>query len=288
MGRSGTEVARQAATMVLTDDDFAPIVDAVEEGRRVYDNVRKFILYIFTHAVPEIVPFLIFALSGGAVPLPLTVLQLLAIDLLTDTLPALALSREPAEPGIMQRPPRPRNERIIQGSLLLRSWGFLGLISAGLVVGAFFLVLHDGGWHPHSATGDGTSLHHVYQQATTIAWLGIVACQIGTAIAARTDRSSLRTTGFFTNPLLLAGIAVELVLAAGLVYLPFLQPVFGTAAPTSHQLLLVLPFPFVVWGADETRRWVQRRRQPQVIDLRTPEQRVQPPGVALAPEVEAR
>jgi calcium-translocating P-type ATPase len=260
MGRSGTEVARQAATMVLTDDNFATIIDAVEEGRRVYDNVRKFILYIFTHAVPEILPFLLFALSGGAIPLPLTVLQLLAIDLLTDTLPALALSREPAEAGIMQRPPRPTSEGVIRGSLLARAWGFLGLISAVLVLGGFFIVLHDGGWHPHAATGDGAPLHHLYRQATTIAWLGIVSCQVGTAFAARTDRASLRATGFTTNPLLLAAIGIELVLAAGVVYLPFLHPVFGTADPTVRQLLLVLPFPFIVWGSDEIRRWIQRRR----------------------------
>ena len=99
MGRSGTDVAREAATMVLTDDNFATIVAAVEEGRRVYDNVRKFILYIFAHATPEVVPFLVFALSGGAVPLPLTALQILAIDLGTETLPALALGRDPSEPG---------------------------------------------------------------------------------------------------------------------------------------------------------------------------------------------
>jgi len=121
MGRSGTEVARQAATMVLTDDNFATIIDAVAERRRVYDNVRKFILYIFTHAIPEIAPFLLFALSGGAIPLPLTVMQLLAIDLITDTLPALALSREPAEPGAMTQPPRPTSEGVIRGSLLARS-----------------------------------------------------------------------------------------------------------------------------------------------------------------------
>ena len=115
MGRSGTDVAREAATMVLTDDNFATIAAAVEAGRRVYDNVRKFILYIFTHAVPEVVPFLVFALAGGAIPLPLTVMQILAIDLGTDTLPALALSREPAEPGLMDRPPRPRKQGVISG-----------------------------------------------------------------------------------------------------------------------------------------------------------------------------
>ena len=113
MGASGTDVAREAATMVLTDDNFASIVAAVEEGRVVYDNIRKFITYIFVHAIPEIVPFMIYALAGGAIPLPLTALQILAIDLGTDTVPALALGRESAEPGTMDRPPRPREAGII-------------------------------------------------------------------------------------------------------------------------------------------------------------------------------
>jgi calcium-translocating P-type ATPase len=262
MGLSGTEVARQAATMVLTNDNFATIIDAVEEGRRVYDNVRKFILYIFTHAVPEILPFLLFALSGGAIPLPLTVMELLAIDLITDTLPALALSREPAEPGNMTRPPRPKSEGVIRPALLLRAWGFLGVISAALVLAGFFVILHGGGWHLHAATGHGAPLHHLYQQATTVAWLGIVSCQVGTAFAARTDRASLRSIGIASNPLLLAGIGIEILLAAALVFVPFLHPVFGTATPTLHQIVIVLPYPLIVWGADETRRWAQRRRHP--------------------------
>src|SRR5690606_32349245 len=104
MGRTGTDVAREAATVVLTDDNFATIVAAVAAGRRVYDNIRKFICYIFAHTTPEVVPLLVFALAGGAVPLPITVPQLLAFDVGTETLPALALGREPAEPGIMRRP----------------------------------------------------------------------------------------------------------------------------------------------------------------------------------------
>jgi magnesium-transporting ATPase (P-type) len=100
MGAAGTEVAREAATMVLTDDNFASIVKAIEGGRRVYANIRKFVFYIFAHATPEVVPFLVFALSGGLIPLPLTVIQILAVDLGTETLPALALGREPAEKGV--------------------------------------------------------------------------------------------------------------------------------------------------------------------------------------------
>jgi magnesium-transporting ATPase (P-type) len=261
MGRSGTEVARQAGTMILTDDNFATIVDAIEEGRRVYDNVRKFILYIFTHAVPEVVPFLVFALAGGAIPLPLTVMQILAIDLGTDTLPALALSREPAEPGLMDRPPRPPRERIIQRALLVRAWGFLGVISAVLVMGAFLLTLAVGGWSPHAPTGPGTALHHVYRQATTVAWLSIVACQVGTAFAARTERVSLRRIGVLTNPLLLKAIAIALLFAGMVVYAPFAHAIFGTASLSPGQLVKVAPFPFIICGADELRRWVIRQRE---------------------------
>jgi magnesium-transporting ATPase (P-type) len=259
MGRSGTDVAREAATMVLTDDNFATIAVAVEAGRRVYDNVRKFISYIFTHAVPEVVPFLVFALAGGAVPLPLTVMQILAIDLGTDTLPALALSREPAEPGLMDRSPRPRKQGVISAGLLARTWGFLGLIAASLVMAGFFLTLRHAGWHPGAATGPGSPLNHAYRQATTVTWLGIVACQVGTAFAVRTDHASLRSVGVFTNKFLLAGIAAALAFAAALVYLPAMHGFFGTEALTPAQLAIVAPFPFIVWGADEIRRLVLRR-----------------------------
>jgi magnesium-transporting ATPase (P-type) len=259
MGRSGTDVAREASTMVLTDDNFATIVAAVQAGRRVYDNIRKFICYIFAHSTPEVVPFLVFALARGAVPLPLTVLQLLAFDVGTETLPALALGREPAEPGIMNRPPRPTGEGVIRRPMLLRAWLFLGLIAACLQMAAFFYVLVRAGWHPGAATGPGSRLHHAYLQATTMTFLSMVVAQIGTAFAARTERASLRSVGPFSNPLLLAGIASELALAAAIIYIPPLQHLLGTAALPPHLLLLVAPFPFIVWGADEIRRYLLRR-----------------------------
>ncbi|WP_431920945.1 cation-translocating P-type ATPase [Nonomuraea jabiensis] len=168
MGRSGTDVAREASTMVLTDDNFATIVAAVRSGRQVYDNIRKFICYIFAHTTPEVVPFLVFALAGGAVPLPLTVLQLLAFDVGTETLPALALGREGAEPGLMRRPPRERSENVIRPAMLLRAWLFLGVICAVLSMAGFFYVLVRAGWHPGDATGPGSALHHAYRQATTM------------------------------------------------------------------------------------------------------------------------
>ena len=264
MGRSGTDVAREAATMVLTDDNFATIVTAVEAGRRVYDNVRKFILYIFAHAMPEVIPFLIYALSGGRIPLPLTVMQILAIDLGTETLPALALGREPAEPGLMARPPRRRGDNVIDGPMLARAWGLLGSVSAVLVLGVFFWTLTAGGWHPGAVTGPGDPMHHAWVQATTMSFLGIVACQIGTAFAARTQYASLRSVGLFTNRLLLWGIAFEIVFAALVVTVPALQFVFGTTLPPLLPLISLAAFPFIVWGADELlrlglRRWDRQR-----------------------------
>jgi calcium-translocating P-type ATPase len=259
MGLSGTDVAREAATMVLTDDDFSSIVTAVQAGRRIYDNVRKFIVYIFAHAVPEVVPFLVFALSGGAIPLPLTILQLLAFDVGSETLPALSLSRDPAEPGIMERPPRPRNEGVIRAPMLLRAWLFLGVIVTGLSLGGFFYVLLKAGWHSGVSVDAGTPLHHAYRQATTMTFLGMIAGQIGTAFAVRTQRASLLSVGVFSNKYLLAGIAAEIVLAAIFVYTPPLQTLLGTAALPATDLLVLLPFPFVVWGADEIRRYLLRR-----------------------------
>lgn len=260
MGLSGTDVAREAATMVLIDDNFATIVTAVESGRRIYDNIRKFIVYIFAHTVPEVVPFLVFALSGGAVPLPITILQILAIDLGTEIIPSLALSREPAEPGLMRRPPRPRGEGVITAGMFVRAWGVLGAISAALVMGAFFLVLQQAGWSPGDETKAGSPLHHGYQQASTVAWLGIVSSQIGAGFAARTNRASLRSIGVFSNRWLLAGIAASVAFAGAVVYVPALHSVFGTAALSPSQVLLVAPFPFIVWGADELLRAWKRRQ----------------------------
>jgi hypothetical protein len=131
-----------------------------------------------------VTPFVLFALGGGAIPLPLTVMQILAFDIGTETLPALALGRERAEPGLMQRPPRKRSESVIQTPMLLRAWLFLGPICAALAMAGSFYVLLDAGWGPGDPTGEGTPLHHAYQQATTMTFLGMVAGQIGTAFAA--------------------------------------------------------------------------------------------------------
>jgi calcium-translocating P-type ATPase len=270
MGRSGTDVAREASTMVLTDDNFATIVVAIEAGRQVYDNVRKFIQYIFAHATPEVVPFILFAFAGGAIPLPLTVMLILAFDVGTETLPSLALGREPIEPGTMQRPPRSRSEGVIQGPMLVRAWLFLGGMVSALSLAGFFFVLTRAGWHAGDPVGAGHRLHHAYLEATTMTFAGMIAGQIGTAFAVRTRRASLRSVGFFSNPYLLLGIAGELALAGVFIYAPPLQSLLGTAALSLRDVAFLAPFPVIVWGADELRRWVLRRCAAVSVGARAP------------------
>ena len=145
--------------------------------------------------------------------------------------------------------------------MLTRAWLWLGLIEAALVIGGFFYVLLDAGWSWGAPTGEGSALHHAYLAATTMTFAGIIACQIGTAFAARTSRSSLRSIGVLSNRLLLWGIAFELVFAAAIVYVPPLQEVFETASLGATELAILATFPIIVWGSDELRRWSLRRRE---------------------------
>ncbi len=270
MGRSGTDVAREAATMVLTDDNFATIEVAIKSGRAVYDNVRKFIIYIFAHATPETVPYLVFALSGARVPLALPVLMLLAFDIGSETLPSLALSRDPPAPGVMEQPPRKAGDPLIQKPMLVRAWLFLGVIVSVLAFAGFLYVLTDAGWHPGDPTGKGHPLHHAYLQATTMYWVGMMAGQIGTAFAVRTRRESLRSVGAFTNHYLVRAIAGVILFAALFVYVPPLQKLLGTAALPPRYFVLLIPYPFIVLGADELRKWVLRRRSRSTVTTGTP------------------
>jgi magnesium-transporting ATPase (P-type) len=147
----------------------------------------------------------------------------------------------------------------------LRAWGLLGAVSAVLVMAGFLITLRRAGWHLGDPTGSGTALHHAYRQATTVTFAGIAACQIGTAFAARTDRASLFTIGLASNPLLLLGIAFECLFTAAVIYAPPLQHIFGTAALTPQQLVIIAPFPVIVWGVDELARWIRRRRSTAVV-----------------------
>jgi magnesium-transporting ATPase (P-type) len=253
MGVTGTDAAKEAAQMVLADDNFATIVRAVELGRGVFQNIRKFSVYIFAHLGPEAIPFVFFALFQ--VPLALTALLILAIDLGTETLPALALGIEPPEPDSMDRPPRSRGERLITRGMLVRAYLFFGLIEGALVMAAFLLVLHRGGWQWGTPLAETDPLLHL---ARTVAFVGIVSTQVGTAFACRTDRVSTLRVGIFSNRWLLAGVGLEIALTLAMVYLPPLQQFFQLEPMPANLWLLVIPFGPIIFAADELRKWLVR------------------------------
>ena len=258
MGISGTDVAKEAADMILTDDNFASIVHAIEEGRAVYDNIRRFVGYIFTSNIPELVPFLLMVIFR--IPLALTVMQILAIDLGTDMVPALALGTEAPEPGIMNRPPRPRNERLLNKKVLIRSYLFLGVIQATVCMLAFFFMYWLHGWRPGMnmfeigavAVGGST----VYILATTMTHGAVMTTQIGNGFAQRTNVQSIFKVGFFSNTFLLWGILTEVVMFCALVYIPSLAKVFHHGPmnlwPDWAFLLLLTPTLLI---ADEIRKF---------------------------------
>ncbi len=257
MGRRGTDVAKEAADMILLDDDFATVVTAVEEGRAVYDNIRRFAVYHFCSNVAELLPFVAWGLSGGEIPLPLTVMQVLAIDLGTDMLPAIALGTERAEPGTMTRPPRPRGERLLGPRVLSRAYAFVGPLEGVLALGAFFVSFLLGGWRPGSSLpASGLA----YVQATTMTQTGIVMGQVGAGMSMRTNRRSVFSIGLLSNRFLLVAIALELALAAALIYVPGLNSAFHQAPIDGWHWLVLAPIPFVVFGAEEARKAVARRR----------------------------
>ena len=260
MGRSGTDVAREASTMVLTDDNFATIVAAVEAGRRVYDNIRKFILYIFAHTTP----------GGDAVP---GVRARRRRDpAAADGAAAAGLRRRHRDAAGARARPRAGGggaDGAAAAPALASAWSSArcccapgcssGVICAALAMAGFFYVLLKARLEPGRSDRRGHPLHHAYLEATTMTFFGMVAGQIGTAFAARTERASLRSVGVFSNPLLLWGIAFELVLAAVFIYTPPFQSC-SARRPWARHAAFVAPFPFIVWGADELRRWLLRRR----------------------------
>jgi magnesium-transporting ATPase (P-type) len=256
MGLRGTDVAKEAANMILLDDDFSSIVAAVEEGRAVFDNIRRFTAYHFCSNVGELVPFLAWGASLGRVPLPLYVMQVLAIDLGTDMLPAIALGAERAEAGTMARPPRPRGERLLNRRVLARVYGYVGLLEGILAMAAFLFAFGLAGWRPGEPLPDeGT----VYLQATTMTMTAIVMGQVGAGFALRTDRRSTLSIGLFSNRLLLFGVAFELALILVLIYVPGVNDVFHNSPIGPWHWLLLILFPPLVFGAEEARKALFRR-----------------------------
>jgi P-type Ca2+ transporter type 2C len=264
MGLAGTDVAREAAVMVLLDDSFASIVRAVELGRSVYQNIRKFLIYLFSHNVAELAPILAAAFVGFPL-VPLTALQVLAIDLGSDVLPALALGAEPPEPGIMDRPPRPPSERLFSASVV-RRFLFLGIIQSIGVVFAFFWRIHSA----HLGFSHFTVTNPTYREAITMTQAGIVISQFFNGFAVRTDEQSVFKVGLLSNrPLVLAEF-FGLGIISAISYLGPLQSVFHTAPLTIYDWLMLAAFGVVLLVADELRKaYIRSRRHPRSAVLST-------------------
>ncbi len=239
MGITGTDVAKEAADMVLLDDNFATIVAAVEEGRGIYDNIRKFIKYTLTSNMGEIWVMLISPFMG--MPLPLLPLQILWINLVTDGLPGLALALEPKERDIMQRPPYDPRENIFS-----RGMG-RHIVWVGLLMGLVSLAV---GWWTWRTE------HPAWQ---TLVFTTLTLSQMGHVLAIRSDRYSLFTIGFWSNRPLLGAVLLTFALQMAVTYVPFLQDIFKTQGLSPLDLTIALLLSTVVFWGVELEKWWDRR-----------------------------
>jgi len=265
MGLSGSDVAKEAADMILMDDNFSSIVNAIEEGRAVYENIKHFTTYIFTSNTPEAVPFIVNSFTGGRIPIALDVMHVLSIDLGTDIVPALALGAEPPEPGTMDRPPRKLSDHLISRKLLVRAYLVLGPVQALASMSAFYLYYwtngYAGQWLNLPAEGP------IYRSATAMAVAAVVFSQIGNLFTMRSSTRSVFKTPLFTNPMIWVGIATELLLVLAIVYVPFMQDFIGTgpfeAKYWLFHLLWVPSLPLVdsIWKAVQNRKEKQKLAQ---------------------------
>lgn len=257
MGMTGTDVAKDAANIILTDDNFASIVAAIEEGRAVYSNIRKFLTYILTSNVPEAFPSILFLLSGGIIPLPMTVMQILTVDLGTDMLPALGLGGEAVDSDVMKQSPRNRKEHLLNKTVIAKAFLWYGFISSMISIGAYFLVNLKNGWPRIPLASNG----EVYLRATTMVLGTIIFTQIANVLNCRTNRISIFKKGLFSNTGIWYGIIFEILLFLILTITPGLQQLFNTTnlLMTDWLFLFCLPIPLVL--LDELKKWILYRKK---------------------------
>jgi magnesium-transporting ATPase (P-type) len=241
--------------MVLLDDNFASIVSAVEEGRAVFENIRKFLTYVLVHNVAELIPYLGFLLFK--IPLALTPIQALSIDMGSDTLAALGLGVERPDPQIMQRPPRPQGERLMNWPLAFRAYLFLGLIEAAAAMAAFFFVLSGAGWKYGQTL---TAQDPVYMRATTACLSAIIVMQIVNVFLCRSATRSVMSTGLRGNPLIILGVISEIAILLLINYTPWGNSLLGTAAIGDKVWLFLIPFAAGMFTLEELRKWLARKK----------------------------
>ena len=239
MGITGTDVSKEAAQMILLDDNFATIIKAVKEGRRIYDNIRKFIKYTLTSKGGLISIILLAPLVG--MPIPLIPIQILWINLVTDGLPGLAYAAEPAEENILQRPPRRTDETIFTKSLGFHIF-WVGLLMATICLSIQAWAIHIGN-----------------DKWPTMVFTVLCISQMGQAMAIRSDIKSLFQQGVFTNKQLVGAVLLTFALQMAVIYVPFLQDIFITKSLTVIELLICIGLSSIVFWIVEVEKWIKRR-----------------------------
>ncbi len=250
MGITGTDVSKEAADMILTDDSFGTIVKAVKEGRTIYENLKKFVFYIFSCNIGELVTVFTAILLG--IPAPLTAILILAVDLGTDVLPAIALGVDPPEPGIMEKPPRPRNEHLIRRGFVLH-FAYLGIAIGIIVTTAYFWMLHRYGW----TWGDALSHDSLtYLKASTAAFTILVMIQMFNAFNSRSLKQSIFKLGLFTNRWLIGAICISIATLIAFVEIPTFQKFLHTTHLTLNEWLILAAFSFAILILEECRKLI--------------------------------
>ncbi|QOY51954.1 cation-translocating P-type ATPase [Candidatus Sulfurimonas baltica] len=260
MGISGTDVAKEAADMILLDDNFNSIVAAIEEGRAVYFNIKKFVTYILSSNVPEIVPYILHFFL--LIPLPLSVIQILSIDLGSDMLPGLALGSEKPEKNIMKSPPVGRGEKILDWEVFKRGYFFIGVIEATAAMVAFisFLSLH--GWEYGTVDLKNPLLQ---SQAMTMTLLGAISCQLVNVWTMRSWEYSAWSVGWTSNRLLLGAMALEFLWIWMMLSYEPVQKIFHTASIPLNELWILLPFPMILFVSHEYYKYTKRSEKANLI-----------------------
>jgi len=254
MGVSGTDVAKESSDMVLLDDSFASIVKAVESGRAIFDNIRRFIVYVFAHNWAELSAYILYVLLR--IPLPLLAVQVLAIDLGIEVLPSLALGLEPPEPGTMTRPPRSRRERLFNISTLLKSLYLGTFVSLAAMAGCLTTWI-TGGWTWGLQLAPADPL---YVKGTTMTFAGIVIAQIGSVLLLRANRSPTPKTHQRSSRWIILGIMGQVTGTMAIVYIPILQQIFGTTTISPSDLALLFSFPLAAVATGEALKTYAKKR----------------------------
>jgi len=256
MGLSGTDVAREAADLVLLDDNFETIVAAIEQGRTTFANTRRFLTYHLTDNVAELAPFVVWALSGGRFPLALGVLQVLCLDVGTDILPALALGAEPPSPRALKGSRSLRH--LIDRRLLFRAFGLLGPVEAFMEMTAFLLALAAVGWRPGGPFPEGPSL----LAASGAAFTAVVIGQMANAFACRSATRWPGAIGWTGNRFLIKAVVVELLLLFVFLYFRPLAGILGQSPPNvAGAAIALLAFPAVLAADAIQKRWASSRKR---------------------------